>query len=259
MATTCCASHTGSASEARPAGLGSPRGAARRRQRQTTPHRLPALAPLALVCSVALAGLLGASAATAAGGSLRIELRDSTGAPLQDAVVTARGPSPKASAQRAVIDQVDKEFVPFVSVVTVGTAVSFPNQDAIRHHVYSFSPAKQFELPLYKGTPAAPVVFDRPGVVTLGCNIHDWMLAYVYVTDAPRFGKSDPTGTVTLGDLAAGSWELVAWHPFVKGGKDSPAQRVELAAGATATVGFTLAVEPPKRKRRGPRGGDETY
>lgn len=197
--------------------------------------------------------------ALAASGTITVEVKDATGAPLVDAVILARGPNNSAPPKKAVIDQVDKEFVPFVSVVSVGTAATFPNQDDIRHHVYSFSPAKQFELPLYKGTPAAPVVFDRTGVVTLGCNIHDWMLAYVYVTDAPRFGKTDAAGRLELTDLPAGTWELVAWHPFVKGGKDSPPQRLDLAAGGRASAAFALHIDPPKKKRRAPKGDDKTY
>ena len=92
----------------------------------------------------------------------------------------------------AVVDQVDKEFTPKVNAILVGTSVIFPNHDNVRHQVYSFSPAKRFELPLYAGVPAQPVVFDTPGVVVLGCNIHDWMVGYVYVSESPYFAKTAP-------------------------------------------------------------------
>jgi plastocyanin len=129
-----------------------------------------------------LALMLGSSTPVV-GGELVVEVHDAKGRPLADAIVTATGPAPAAGGKRpaATIDQINQEFVPQVSAVQVGTAVHFPNQDNIRHHVYSFSPAKQFELPLYKGTEAPPVVFDRSGLVVLGCNIHDWMLGYLYV------------------------------------------------------------------------------
>ncbi|HAW22137.1 MAG TPA: hypothetical protein DCX38_02040, partial [Pseudomonas sp.] len=112
----------------------------------------------------------------------------------------------------AVMDQIDKQFVPAVLAVATGTAVSFPNRDDIRHQVYSFSPAKRFELRLYEGTPSAPVTFDQPGLVILGCNIHDWMLGYVYITDDPWFGVSDAEGRIQL-DAPAGQYPAPLWHP----------------------------------------------
>jgi hypothetical protein len=72
--------------------------------------------------------------------------------------------------------------------------VAFPNSNEIRHHAYSFSAPKRFEVPLDKDTSANPVLFDRPGMVVLGCNIHDWMLGYIYVADTPYFGKTDADG-----------------------------------------------------------------
>ena len=101
--------------------------------------------------------------------------------------------------------------------VRTGTAVSFPNNDDIRHHVYSFSEAKKFELPLYKGVPAEPVVFDQAGTVVLGCNIHDWMLAYVYVVDTPWRLVTDEKGAGVLDDLPAGRYRVDVLHPRLKG------------------------------------------
>ena len=100
-----------------------------------------------------------------------------------------------------VVDQVDKQFVPKVQAVLVGTPVTFPNNDNVRHQVYSFSPAKRFELPLYAGVPAQPIVFDKPGVVVLGCNIHDWMVGYIYVSESPYFAKTGKDGKAVLADL----------------------------------------------------------
>ena len=79
-----------------------------------------------------------------------------------------------------IMDQVDKQFVPLLLAIRVGDQLSFPNSDNIRHHVYSFSPARTFQLPLYRGIPSAPVSFAVTGRVVLGCNIHDRMAAHVY-------------------------------------------------------------------------------
>lgn len=146
--------------------------------------------------------------------TLEITVADARGAPVADAVLAAfpkAGPAPLRKRD-AAIEQRDKAFVPLVSVVQTGTAVQFPNRDPIRHHVYSFSPAKVFELKLYVGTPAAPVVFDKPGEVVLGCNIHDHMLAYVYVVDTPWFAKTDAAGKARIKGLPPGDYDLQLTH-----------------------------------------------
>ena len=134
-------------------------------------------------------------------GELRALVLDGEGKPLSDAVIVAfpaDARTEQAKPGTEVEDQIDKEFVPYVQVIRVGSTVRFPNNDNIRHHVYSFSAAKKFVLPLYSGTPATPVLFDKVGVVRLGCNIHDWMIGYLYVTDAPYFGKTAVPGRVDM-------------------------------------------------------------
>lgn len=145
---------------------------------------------------------------------LTVQVSDQAGNPLNNAVVYLEPDikSSRATLGEANIDQKNKQFWPFVSVVQVGTSVNFPNKDSVRHHVYSFSPAKVFELKLYSGVPAKPVVFDKPGTVILGCNIHDNMLAYIHIVDTPYFGKSDVNGIVKLTDLPSGQHTLKAWH-----------------------------------------------
>jgi plastocyanin len=145
---------------------------------------------------------------------LTVQVSDQAGNPLSNAVVYLEAdvkPSRTALGE-ANVDQKNKQFWPFVSVVQVGTSVNFPNKDSVRHHVYSFSPAKVFELKLYSGVPAKPVVFDKPGTVILGCNIHDNMLAYIHIVDTPYFGKSDVNGIVKLTDLPSGQHTLKAWY-----------------------------------------------
>jgi plastocyanin len=162
---------------------------------------VPAL--LALLCAhSALAGMVTVnvttgSAATAADAVIVFDPLDATPAP---------------SRETAIIDQVNKTFVPRVSVVRAGTAITFPNSDHIRHQVYSFSNAKKFTLKLYAGSPRTAVIFDQTGLVILGCNIHENMVAYVGVVDSPYFAKLTDSGTTTL-NLPAGRYRLRVWHP----------------------------------------------
>lgn len=196
-----------------------------------------------------LGGLMIAGAAMAAG--IEVTLVDTNGKPVTDAVVYAEplsGKVPKGNLT-AVIEQVDKEFTPMVSAVQTGTAVSFPNRDSVRHQVYSFSPAKTFNIKLYSGTPAEPVVFDKPGVVTMGCNIHDWMLGYVYVVDTPWFARSDARGIAKLASVPNGDYTLKAWHPHLNG--EAPALPMKVS-GADGKASLTLPVsnKPLKPARR---------
>jgi hypothetical protein len=138
-----------------------------------------------------------------------------------------------------------------VTAVQVGTAVIFPNSDNIRHHVYSFSPAKKFELPLYSGVPAEPVVFDKVGFVTLGCNIHDWMIAYVAVLPTPHFQATRQDGRAVLKDLPAGQYNVLVWHPALKGQPEALAQRVDVG-GSTKNLLFTLPLKHDLRAKRAP-------
>lgn len=175
--------------------------------------------------------------------SLRAVLTDTTGAPLSDAVIFAKPLAanvPAGKPRGAIIDQVNKEFVPLVSVVQAGTAITFPNKDNIRHHVYSFSAPKVFDLKLYSGVPASPVVFDKPGLVVLGCNIHDWMVAYLLVVDTPYFAKSDEKGGAQIDDVPAGEYEIRAWHPRLQGA--FPVQKTK--AGESVNLRLPLTAKP---------------
>ena len=127
------------------------------------------------------------------------------------------------SQQMPVMDQIDRQFVPHILVVQKGRQVNFPNSDSIKHHVYSFSPAKQFELKLYSGSKAEPIHFPQTGEVELGCNVHDWMLGYVLVVDTPFFAKTDKHGKVDL-DLPQGRYQVKLWHPRIQ---DDPSSLVK--------------------------------
>jgi plastocyanin len=149
---------------------------------------------------------------------------------------------PAAGHASAIIDQINKRFVPHVSVVRTGTAVTFPNSDNIRHQVYSFSDAKSFTLKLYAGSPKQQVVFDKPGLVVLGCNIHDTMVAFLGVVDTPFFGKVSDSGSVSL-NLPAGRYKMRVWNPALASAV--PAKEIEVA-GAPLELALTITLDPSR-------------
>ena len=162
---------------------------------------------------VAGALLLSTYSGLIVAGELTVNVLDASGVPVENAVVYAE-PENKTSTPSApaIIEQRGKQFNPLVSVVQVGTDVTFPNFDRVRHHVYSFSPAKTFELKLYSGVPTSPVQFDKSGTVILGCNIHDNMVAFIHVVDTPHFAKTNKLGKATIHNLPKGSYKLKSWH-----------------------------------------------
>ena len=170
-----------------------------------------------------------------------VQLRGPSGQPLADAVIAVevKGRTGKASGAKAEMGQRDRQFTPQLLVVQTGTAVNFPNFDTVRHHVYSFSPTKVFDIKLYSGTPAEPVVFDKPGVAALGCNIHDRMSAHIIVVDTPLFARTDAQGRASL-DLPAGTHAVKAWHAKQKQPQTLQATQLDVpAAGGALTL--TLA------------------
>jgi plastocyanin len=204
--------------------------------------------------------LLGLLAGPAGAAQLSATVTDEEAHPLADAVVVAvpvQGgvPAPTAAAAREIVDQIHEEFVPRVKPVLVGTPVFFPNKDNIRHQVYSFSPAKRFELPLYAGTPAKPVVFDKPGVVVLGCNIHDWMIGYVYVSESPYFAKTGADGRALLANLPALAYRVRVWHPRLQGQESATQQTADLGSNGRAELSWKLALKPEMQIRRAPVPG----
>lgn len=185
--------------------------------------------------------------------SVEAQVRDAAGRPVADAVfyaMPAAGASEARPGRLIEIHQEDREFVPYVSVVQTGTSVSFPNRDPILHHVYSFSPAKAFEIKLYTGKSPTEVLFDKPGVITLGCNIHDWMIAYLLVVSTPYFARTDASGNARLRDLPAGGYEFRVWHPRER--VPAEARALVLEASATPSIGFAIDVLPRKSKYKPP-------
>ncbi|MEJ6474432.1 methylamine utilization protein [Pseudoalteromonas piscicida] len=182
----------------------------------------------------------------------QLKILDGNGEPLQHAVVELID-QPLASSPQgiAVMDQINKQFVPFILTIQKGQLVSFPNSDDIRHHVYSFSAVKPFELKLYAGTPNQPLKFDNAGVVVLGCNIHDSMVGYIYVADDNPVLVTDASGVVSLPDA---SRTVTVWHPYQSNDIDSrqSAQIVNTNAQMTVTIETTY---PAPRNTFGERFG----
>jgi plastocyanin len=140
-----------------------------------------------------------------------------------------------------IMDQRQKQFVPNILVIQTGTGIDFPNSDQIEHQVYSFSPAKTFQLSLYAGHKYPPIVFDRAGLVVVGCNIHDQMIGYIDVTDSPYFARSDDAGQWTAHDLPPGNYRITAWHPRMQESAPTPLQMsVTVAEGTPSTAVFHL-------------------
>lgn len=167
-----------------------------------------------------------------------VEVRDAKGNKLKDAIVYIE--NAKTSSQAATkafeIEQKGRQFNPQVSVVQSGTSINFPNKDKVRHHVYSFSPAKKFELKLYSGVPANPVTFDKAGTVVLGCNIHDTMLAFVHIVDTPYFAKTDNNGFAKISNVVEDSYTLKVWHYALKSENKAAEQAITVKASGAPVV-----------------------
>ncbi len=153
----------------------------------------------------------------ASAGELKVTVLDRDGNPVPNIAVWLEGAGAgAATGGTAVMDQVDTEFVPHILIVQTGTRVEFPNSDVIAHHVYSFSDPNDFMLPLYKGEAHDPVRFEHPGLVTLGCNIHDQMLAYILVVDTPEFAKTDGDGMAVLNTGPGVAGTVHIWSPRIR-------------------------------------------
>lgn len=147
--------------------------------------------------------------------ALNLKILDKNGASVANAVVSF--PSIKGVEQpaMAIMDQVDKQFTPHVLLVQKNQMVDFPNSDAVRHHVYSFSSPNQFEIQLFSGSEAKPLTFKKDGIVVLGCNIHDNMIGYIYINGGELTAMTDKLGevSVSLPDDITSAVELTVWHP----------------------------------------------
>ncbi len=186
--------------------------------------------------------------------AVQVLVVDQNGKPLPDAVITLVAKNGTATtarpATRVTVDQRNRAFAPFVSAVPRGAEVEFSNSDGFGHHVYSFSKAKRFELKMPSRSRGGPVTFDTAGIVSLGCNIHDDMLAYVLVTDTPYFDITGTDGGTTFEGVAAGEYIVNVWHPRLKSRRRMPTQAVSPAPGATLSVKLTATLKKANRSRK---------
>jgi plastocyanin len=191
---------------------------------------------------------LTAWAVSAAAASLVVKVTRPDGKPVAGAVVLLHGPpgSKSPPPSNFIVDQVSQTFTPDLTVIAVGSTVTFPNSDKVSHQVYSFSPAKRFQLPLYRGTPYAPISFVNAGVVTLGCNIHDDMIAYLIATNAGWFGRTGQDGSWSAADLPAGDFRIEVWHPRMREATEMLERplKLESAAPARLDVQLTRSMRP---------------
>jgi len=187
--------------------------------------------------------------AAAYAADIDVQIRGIDGKPVADAVVSVHlmgRPTPRTRpAGTYVIDQQDIQFRPFVTAVPVGASVTFMNHDTVRHHVYSFSPAKRFELKLAGKQQNRSVLFDKPGIVPLGCNIHDRMIAYLDVVDTPWAKTADANGHVILRDLPAGPVLISVWHPYLRARGNSVVRNATLAEGGGHAERFVVPMRVP--------------
>jgi plastocyanin len=197
-------------------------------------------------------------------GELTVTVVDRSGQPVSE-VVTTVAPARLSSSvsgvggTTAIMDQKDLAFLPQVLVVAVGTRVEFPNNDSVSHQVYSFSPAKKFQLPLYKGALHPPVTFDTAGLVVLGCNIHDQMAGYIYVTEAPLFGKTDSGGVLHFTHVSEGDYVVKVWSPFIADSADTLTHSVKIADREPTNLRLQLVRDQRPRPEPSPRRSDWEY
>ncbi len=204
--------------------------------------------------------LMYTSGGVCAADTLTVRIIDKNGAPVPGAVVFLEDDEPSTALQqsRVIVDQINKAFVPEVTVIQVGTEVVFPNSDAIRHHVYSFAQPNSFELPLYKGEHHPTIRFDHPGVVTLGCNIHDSMLGYIIVVDTPHYAISDGGGNATLTGLKSNDVGILkVWSPRLDNFEVLIAVEVSIAPDSVRRFQVSKKLRPTSKPVSGSLSWDD--
>ena len=198
-----------------------------------------------MVRNFLLALAVAGAASALAAAPLSVRVVDASGRPVRDAVVTlypsGSAARPARGGGRFVVSQKDLQFHPFLTIVPVGADVSFPNLDPTKHHVYSFSPAKKFELKLFAKDQSRTVHFDKAGVVALGCNIHDQMSAYIVVTDSAWTARTNAQGVAAFNDAPSAPGRVTVWHPYLR----APGGQLQQAvAAAQHNLNFQVRLRP---------------
>jgi plastocyanin len=188
-------------------------------------------------------------------GDLTVDLKTVSGQPVGNAVVSFKpasgaGAMPPRFNGPLEMDQRNIQFDPFILIVPVGSEVSFPNRDKVRHHVYSFSNTKRFEIKLYGHEETHKITFDKTGIVALGCNIHDQMMGFIVVVDTPYVANVGPSGQVTLTNIPAGGGTLTVWQPFMRSRDNAVSQPIAIPAQGAAHASLSLSLrDPPAGKK----------
>ena len=200
-----------------------------------------------MVRNFLLALAVAGAASPLAAARLDVRVVDASGRPVRDAVVTlypaGSAARPAHSGGKFVVSQKDLQFHPFLTIVPVGADISFPNLDPTKHHVYSFSPAKKFELKLFARDQSRTVHFDKAGVVALGCNIHDQMSAFIVVTDSAWTARTNAQGIAAFTDAPAAAGRVTVWHPYLR----APGGQLQQAVGAAQhSLDFQVRLRPPQ-------------
>jgi plastocyanin len=214
-----------------------------------------------VLCLLASALAWAGAVRPAPAAELTVEVADARGRPVPDALILLHPASASASAQppppqTRVIDQRDETFVPYVESFRPGDHVVFSNSDATRHHVYSFSPLKRFEFVLAPGERSPPQPLEAEGAIAVGCNIHDRMLTYLYVSAAPWQARTDAAGQARIEALPSGEYRLSVWHPQLRGAAPAPRAVVLDSERARQHSSFALRLAPDPRGAPDPERGD---
>lgn len=174
--------------------------------------------------------------------------------PVFEAVITAVGSlkaKPVLATSPRKMDQKHREFVSHILAIHAGESVLFPNSDNIKHHIYSFSPANPFEIQLYKDVSPKPIIFDKAGIVVLGCNIHDWMVGYVYVSDAPFMTQTNEKGEWSL-NLPPDDYTVTLWHPNLDTPNNVQIQQIKITTEKLAPIEQKITLKTTSRTGKPP-------
>jgi len=179
--------------------------------------------------------------------ALQITLRDTDGKPVADAVIGLIAANPTTTKPRpATMGQRDLTFVPHVLAVQTGADVAFENSDATRHHVYSFSPPKRFDIQMPTGEKPRHEIFDKPGVVAMGCNIHDNMLGFLVIMDTPHLAVSNAAGVSDLGEVPDGTYTARLWHERSRAAGATAEMTVRVWGGAIEGFNAIMDLKPER-------------
>lgn len=210
--------------------------------------------------SLCAAGMVLLIAGTANAGDVTLRVVGQNGYPAQNAVIkliNEDGSTPSAPFQHLessrVVDQRDETFTPLVTLIPRHGQVSFANTDLPLHQVYSFSPIKQFELTLEPGKTSPGIKFDEVGIAAIGCNIHDHMIAYIFVTDSPWTIITGENGSAHFSDVPTGSYNAEIWHPRIPPATETPSS--QLVVSDAETYLETRITLLPKRSDHGSHRG----